>query len=118
MRRARAQRPYELIEDWTTRSRLGRSATRMRTWRRAFKGLSTHADTDLRCTTAGSPCEGSQEAVHPVILVEALQETPVDGPVEGGRAFPWSISAPDNRQGVRLSKFYQQGRPVLARTTA
>ena len=33
-----------------------------------------------------SPCEGSQEAVHPVIPLETLRETLVDGPVEDEKA--------------------------------
>ena len=39
----------------------------------------TDAEIDKRCTTRGSPCEGSLRAVHPVILVAIHQETLLDG---------------------------------------
>jgi hypothetical protein len=48
-------------------------------FKQAFKGLMTRADIDIEGARPRSPCEGSQGAVHPVTLVEMLQETLVDG---------------------------------------
>jgi len=36
-----------------------------------------HTEIDSRCTTPGSPCEGSGGSVHSVIQLETLREMPV-----------------------------------------
>jgi hypothetical protein len=55
----------------------------------------TRADTDIEGARPPSPCEGSRGAVHPVILVEMLQETLVDGvQVDDGKIVPPGPSRP------------------------
>jgi hypothetical protein len=61
----------------------------------------TRADTDIEGARPPSPCEGSQEAVHPVVLVEMLQETLVDGVrVDDGKVVPLGPSRPITVQAL------------------
>jgi hypothetical protein len=101
-RRGGGRAPFSSLGEEGTRQRDGAAGTVLPG---PYPGVPRlYGPSDSECTTPGSPCEGSQGAVHPVIPLETLRETLVDGPVEDGRAFHRSISAVVSRLRSRAAR--------------